>query len=318
MVFFYTWYVRGVPFERVIFFWRTIDRGSLQRGLWVEHSGLPDARSEAGAAVLGDAVYVIGGINGYGQTMNTVTTYSTSTGSWGRVPPMPTAVFSPAVIAAEGYVYVFGGFTGVTLTPTNQSLAYDPVTASWIQLPPLPEARGAAAAAVIGGKIAVIGGRSSDGSSHSMFLFNPKTLTWETGPMMPTPRSHLAVVSDGETLYAIGGRNQDLGSAMKTVEQFSFTTQQWAPAPALPYGTSDACAVLRHGEIVVLGGETSRGTVSGVARLQNSRWISATDLLTPRHGMGCVQTADGVLTLGGGKWPGLSVSDTNEEIQFKE
>ena len=105
---------------------------------------------------------------------------------------------------------------------------------------------------------------------------------------------------------------------MKTVEQFSFTTQQWSPAAPLPFVTSDACAVLRHAEIVVLGGETSRGTVSGVARWQDSRWITATEMLTPRHGMGCVQTADGVLTLGGGKWPGLSVSDTNEEMQFKD
>lgn len=64
---------------------------------------------QMGCVVLDDHLYVIGGTNRHNEVLQSVERYSFQNDSWERVPSMLQPRASPAVAAADGKIYVFGG-----------------------------------------------------------------------------------------------------------------------------------------------------------------------------------------------------------------
>jgi N-acetylneuraminic acid mutarotase len=90
---------------------------------------------------------------------------------------MPRPAHHAALAAANGKIYVMGGFVppkdtaipiGGAWEPIDNAWEYDPAADSWKSLPPLPGKRGSALAAEVGGKIYVIGGAGLRRSSHHL------------------------------------------------------------------------------------------------------------------------------------------------------
>jgi N-acetylneuraminic acid mutarotase len=147
-----------------------------------------------------------------------------------------------ALAAANGKIYVMGGFVppadtalplGAAWQPINNAWQYDPVADSWKSLAPLPTKRGSAVAVEAGGKIYTIGGattmegpvlddssgrlgESKDDQFFSAFgparvlsvneVYDPATNKWESRSPMSVPRNHAFAGAVNGKIYVIGGR----------------------------------------------------------------------------------------------------------------
>src|ERR1017187_7317787 len=77
-------------------------------------------------------------------------------GHWSKAAPFPQPEEELYGVAANGKMYVFGGFGAGK--PVGMLWEYDPAADSWKALAPMPGKRGSTVAAEVGGQIYVIGG----------------------------------------------------------------------------------------------------------------------------------------------------------------
>ena len=122
-------------------------------------------------------LYVIGGW-GEGKARGANYEYDPATDKWTKKKSMPRPAHHAALAAANGKIYVCGGFVAPEKTPVPIGAAwepiddvweYDPAADSWKALAPLPGKRGSAVAVEVGGKIYVIGGATTvEGSKDSV------------------------------------------------------------------------------------------------------------------------------------------------------
>ena len=123
-------------------------------------------------------LYVFGGWDG-GKARGVAYEYDPATDKWTKKTSMPRPAHHAALAAANGKIYVIGGFVppkdtaipvGGAWEPIDNAWEYDPAADSWKSLPPLPGKRGSAIAAEVGGKIYVIGGATTmEGSKDPFF-----------------------------------------------------------------------------------------------------------------------------------------------------
>src|SRR5215212_4692459 len=117
---------------------------------WRSAQPSPTARTEVGAARIGERVYVVGGYTApSGDVTGAMQRYNISSNRWARSLTLPIAVNHAAVTAAGGILYVHGGFLA-SGGPTDRLYRYDPRANEWTRLPDAPIARGALALQAIG------------------------------------------------------------------------------------------------------------------------------------------------------------------------
>jgi len=179
--------------------------------------------------------------------------------------------------AANGKIYVMGGFVapaetalplGAAWQPIDNAWQYDPVADSWKSLPPVPTKRGSAVAVEAGGKIYTIGGATTmEGrvlddsrgrleSKDAFFtafgpsrvlsineVYDPATNKWETRQPMSVPRNHAFGAAVNGKIYVIGGRTGQgfILTATNTdvVEEYDPVSDTWnAPRERMPTARS--------------------------------------------------------------------------------
>lgn len=120
---------------------------------------LPTPRSDAGVATIGQVAYIVGGYTGARPDRMVL---ATSNGrSFQSVAPLPVPVRYPAVAAAGGRLYVFGGeaISGAGAgRPVNDIQMIDPAHHRASVIAHLPEPLEGAAAVVLRGQIYLAGG----------------------------------------------------------------------------------------------------------------------------------------------------------------
>src|SRR6187397_2121887 len=128
---------------------------------------VPDEELYGVAAIV--KLYVIGGWDD-GKAAGVNYEYDPATDKWTKKQPMPKPAHHAALAAANGKIYVMGGFVAPTETalplgaawqPIDNAWQYDPIADTWKSLPPLPTKRGSAVAVEVGGKIYTIGGATT-------------------------------------------------------------------------------------------------------------------------------------------------------------
>src|SRR5881396_1113150 len=111
---------------------------SAQGGTWTTRAPMPTARSWAGAGVINDILYVVGGsYNGNG--LSTVEAYDWTSNTWTAKAPMPTPRQELAVGVVNGILYAIGGSYSRQVLSTVE--AYDPVSNTWTAKAPMPTPR---------------------------------------------------------------------------------------------------------------------------------------------------------------------------------
>src|ERR1700751_1006366 len=232
---------------------------------------------------------------------------------------MPRAPHHAAIAAANGKLYVIGGFvppkdtqipTGGAWEPIADVWQYDPATDSWQSLAPLPTKRGAAVAVEVGGKIYVIGGATTVADSKDPYftffgpslvlttneVFDPATNKWESRKPMSVARNHAYAAAVNGKIYVIGGRTGHafILSATNTdvVEEYSPVSDMWsAPKERMPTPRSGGAWGTDGRRIYVAGGEVTTKELVGAFRAveayepATNSWISLPPMPMPRHGI---------------------------------
>ncbi|MBI2562126.1 MAG: hypothetical protein HYW08_07000, partial [candidate division NC10 bacterium] len=237
---------------------------------WRRGADAPTRRSEVAAAVLGEAIYVVGGFGGAGGL---VEAYHPLANRWERRTTLPLGLHHTAVVAMNDYLFVVGGYRDGWIA-SDAVLAYDAGADRWQARRPMPTARGALAAAGHAGKIFAFGGAAARAFRKSAgTLGSGSSATGAISSVTTSPASNPGARPPAASRSGIGA------------------------------------AALR-GRIYVVGGEAPEGTFSQVEIFDpvSNRWSRGPDLPTPRHGLGVVAFQGRLYVLAGGPTPGGSAS----------
>lgn len=189
---------------------------------------MPTPRAGLAVAVVGNAIYAIGGRLATGGPCSglavpAVERYDIDTDTWSAVAPLPFARSDLAAATVGGKIYVFGGCGG-PVGFLNDVDVYDPTTDTWSAAPTdMPTARaGFYSVATKGGTVYAIGGW--DGvipgltTNESYKVAQDK---WTTGlPPMPTGRGEAVAVGHGGRIYVVGGARPGFGASVDANEVF--------------------------------------------------------------------------------------------------
>lgn len=295
-----------------------------QRGIgthWETASPMPSPRAAFGAAVVGNTIYAVGGLDGYYRTLSSAVAYDIGADAWRALPDLPQPVHYPTVVSDGQKVYVLGGLTGLAARPMDDVFAFDPLKNSWEQLGRLNDFRGAAAGASLDGVIYLMGGTTTAGNDTNLEFYDASRGVWNGLKTMSVARARLAGASVDGKIYAIGGSKGSVTKNLGTTEIFDLTRKAWETAPDMSIARSGHAASAYDGRIYVFGGESKLGTIAEVEvfNTQKKFWSTlSTPMLSPRHGLAAVTWKDRIYVLGGGRRPGFSVSDLNEVLIIGE
>ena len=295
------------------------------RGVWESMAPAPTARTEVGAAAIGEKIYMIGGFREPSISNITdlaitplVEEYNSATEQWTTRAPLPVGLHHVGIGVVGNRLYVIGGFKQSLMSvwkPVATVYVYDPAQDAWTEASPMPTARGALAVAELAGTLYAIGGYDGDGNTPAVEAYDPVHNSWSARAPLPTPRDHLAAAPVTGMLYAIGGRlNRDYRHNLSVVEAYDASTNTWTRVADLPTARSGITAGVINNVIYVLGGESTGGTFStneAYVPVQD-RWYTMTPMPTARHGLGSAVVDQRLYVISGGPKPGGSFSGVNE------
>jgi len=259
-------------------------------------------------------IYLAGGLDGHGKSLDLFEAFDTRTGAWTSLPKLPEPRDHMGLTVAGGRIYLSGG--GQFAVPELYSgfWRYDPGSARWTALAPMPGGRWQHASVTIGDTIYVVGGVVRDRNPRELWAYDIPSGVWRIDlALLPTEREHLTAVAANGLLIAIGGRK---GHQIGAVEAYDPATNSWRSLPDLPTPRGGSAAGLIGNVIHVAGGENldaySTYPQHEALDLATDTWSRAPDLPTKRHGLASAVVDGRWYVIGGGRAAGLSVSDVVE------
>jgi hypothetical protein len=283
---------------------------------WQQGASLADPRGEVAAAVIGGEIVIVGGFQRGGANSARVDAYSPARDRWRRLPDLPRAVDHAMAAAANGRLYVVGGYSRFRAKlRTAWVLAPG---ARWRPLPPLPVGRAAGGAAIVKGRLYVVGGVGPRGRARQTLVLDLRRRRWSRIPG-PWPREHLAVTAAGGKIYAVAGRTAGFDTNTTIFESFTPPSRRWRGLPPVPSGRGGTGAAVVGTTLVSVGGEAPQGTIATVFgfNLRTRSWRRLPDLPTPRHGLAVAAARGRVYAIAGGTTPGLATSGVNEFLALR-
>ncbi|GEM_PF-5278845 len=194
-----------------------------------------------------------------------------------------------AVVAADGKVFVIGGFDATAQVVATVE-AYTPETDSWEPILDTPVAMHHANAGEARGNIYIVGFLTGNFVADGrVFEYMPDMKTWDEKTAMPpgNERGASAVASDGRNLFVLGGFRD--GNAVVDTDVYDAELDEWFTLPSLPEPRDHVVAFHQDSVVYMVGGRD--GTVGGHTNavlalpLMTMSWSSRTDLPTSRGGM---------------------------------
>jgi N-acetylneuraminic acid mutarotase len=227
---------------------------------------------------------------------------------WTALRQLPLGVGEAALAAADGKLYVIGGYDTL---PTFQ--VYDIASDTWT-MGSLREGTDNAGAVVQSGKLYVFGGEATP----AVQVFDLAQAKWSAGPNLPSPRFSSVVELVGTVVHLVGGWSFDRSNntSLASHSAFDVTSGAYLPGPFAPLSAArnHAYSGVIGGKLYVTGGrapghEAEDG--SNVASTEvydpaTDAWSPLPDLPTPRSG-GASAVLDGKLYVLGGGLPGNTV-----------
>lgn len=191
---------------------------------WRELAPMPTPRLAAGGGVVGDRLYVAGGMTDNGRLSPAVEAYDFGSGRWERLADIPTPREHVSSAVLDGRLYVMGGRSLVT-DSLNTVERYDPATDTWEEVAPLRQRAGSLEGASVNGRVLAIAGDDDREGwvTGAIQSFDPDSGRWTQLPPMRTKRHGMsAAVADGR-LYTFGGSPCARFAASDIVESFDLS-----------------------------------------------------------------------------------------------
>ena len=212
---------------------------------WVIQSDMPTGRYGLGAAALGQYIYAVGGATCLTCNTLALERYDTFNFSWTPLAPMHHDRRFPVVAAANGLIYVLGGFSDSTgVSDANE--AYNPADNTWVDKAPLP-----AGAEGWGGEVNGLIYVITAGAPGTVYIYDPVGDSWTTGTGTTLPPFPATAVMNG-VLYWIGGEGN--AGMVDTVFAYDAAGDSWSPKAAMGVARGAPAAAAIRGKIYVAGG----------------------------------------------------------------
>jgi len=194
----------------------------IESNTWENGQNLPEAIWNIKAAVLGEKIYIPGGMTDSETGSQKLWVYDPRENEWENRADLPYPVSDYCLTAFEGKLYLFGGWVGTSYS--DQVLLYNPENDEWIQFGVMPKAKGACSASVVGGKIHVFGGKNENQVFNNHDLFVPQRYLqnedpWETASEMPEVRFGMESGVLADMIYVAGGLD-DEGNSLDLIQYF--------------------------------------------------------------------------------------------------
>lgn len=263
-----------------------------------QEPSLPSPIEETAAASVNGKLYVMGGFNAAGASLNSV--YVFDGGGWQSGPALPLPLDHPSATTLDDRLYIAGGHSNGRDSARLFRLDGD----RWTELAPMRFARGGHALVAVAGKLYAIGGNNSAINVAPVEAYDPAANSWSAVTSLPAPRNHVSgFVAAGKACVA-GGRYPTTAR----VDCLDPGSLAWSRLPDLPQPTSGAGAMaFAGGGAVIAGGQNASETaiVDQVTHYAGSGWTAAEHMLTPRHGFELAMLDGRAWACGGGTAPGL-------------
>jgi hypothetical protein len=181
---------------------------------WAVLSPMPVARGGPTAQLASGKIYVVGGMDGAGASLETVSIYGPGTNTWAAGPSLGTRRDNPGSAVPGGKIFVFGGRTrNAAGTTPNGTLSttemLDPIAATpaWASRAAMPTGRRTMAVGLPNGRAQLMGGEITTlgGAFAANEEYDPIADTWRPLPPMATPRHGIAAGTIAGTVYTAGG-----------------------------------------------------------------------------------------------------------------
>ena len=188
---------------------------------WREMPPMPTARGAAAAGVIGDSLYIAGGIGAGGKIENVLERFDFRTRTWERAADMPTAREHVAGTVAGDRFYVLGGRT-LRSDSIDVAEVYDPAHDRWRRAAPMPQDAGSLEAASVDGYVLAIAGDDDREGwvTGALQRYEPESNEWTQLPPMRTKRHGMAAAVVGDRLWTFGGSPCARFAASRIVESF--------------------------------------------------------------------------------------------------
>jgi N-acetylneuraminic acid mutarotase len=254
---------------------------------------------ETGAATAGGNLYVMGGFNAAGASLDSVFVFDGS--AWSAGPRLLLPVDHPSAAGLEGRVYLAGGHSFGR--DSNRLFRLD--GDHWTELAAMHFPRGGHALIAAQGKLYAIGGNTSRGQVAATESYDPSANAWTTLAALPVPRNHVSGFVLGGAVCVAGGRYPTTAR----VDCYDTANGSWSRLPDLPQATSGGgAATFLGGDVAVMGGQDASETriVNQLVHYSaGSGWSSTEGMLSPRHGFELAVFEGRAWACGGGSAPGL-------------
>ena len=199
---------------------------------WSTGFDKPTAAANIGAAVIGDLIYVPGGVDADGSVLNVLEILDPATGEWQAGPPLPVSLCSYAIAADADGLYLFGGWNGDRYV--DSVLYYHAATGVWSQVATMDVPVGYAAAAVAGDRIYVTGGYDGEKEYATLVAFDAGAAQrgenpWHALAPMPEGRAGHAATPLLGHLYVLGGGWQ---RPLDNNARYDVANDSWSTLPS--------------------------------------------------------------------------------------
>ena len=176
---------------------------------WKNAAAKPTAVSDCQAAVIGEKIYVPGGLLKDGQPSDALEVYNPRLNTWEKKASLPMPLSGYALVAQEGSLYLFGGWDGKKVS--GSVFKYDPSEDRWSERRGLSSPRTGASAVALEGKILVIGGSDGKTALKLVQAYIPDRDVdgdnpWQDLPSLPEGRYGMAAVNMASIVYLLGGQ----------------------------------------------------------------------------------------------------------------
>ncbi|MGM0948067.1 MAG: Kelch repeat-containing protein [Bacillota bacterium] len=224
---------------------------------WVSKADLPEPRSHAATAVVGNEIYVIGGFGKNRSATNTTLVYDSQKDTWSKKADMPINLAGSAVAVVKEKIYVMGGNKTNTDSNHNSSklLIYDTKTDTWEEGGDVPKKSYLGTAVAIDNTIYLI--TQQDTSTPRHFAYDTLSKTWTNKANQPTnARAAASAVVNGKIYYIGGGSN----GGGKNIYEYNPSSDSWQRKADLINPLWYTSAAVSDGKIYIVGGFLSAST----------------------------------------------------------
>lgn len=184
----------------------TVRRYNFQTEQWEDLPGKPTPVSNVNAVVLGEKIYVPGGITSGENTTSVLEVYDPRNNTWSTKNSLPNPLSDYALEIFEGKLYLFGGRNKDVYS--DMVYSYDPVLDKWTEEASISQPRAFFDSAQWGGKIYLVGGFDGTNNLSLVESYVPSRIVLGENPVnqepyLPEPEFNCKAEQLVDTLFVL-------------------------------------------------------------------------------------------------------------------